>query len=108
MSQTNRNEVAEQKFRPLKKQLQQTVKRLSQSVRADGLPARQDVEEFVSQVAIMVSYPGFGDDAYPEILAASQALAERAARGDLAGLKEALATVQALKKRCHAGRTPAE
>jgi XXXCH domain-containing protein len=98
--------VADQKYRPLKKAMQQTMKRIERSVHAGALPERGLVEEFVSQVRIMVSYPGFGDAAYPEILAASAALAESSANADLAQCHQALTAILALKKRCHCLNSP--
>lgn len=93
--------LAEQKFRPLKKQMQQTFKRIKQAMQEDTIPQKKDVDEFVSQITIMVSYPGFGDQSYPAIVAAGKTLAECSARRDLDGLKQSLAHIMALQKRCH-------
>lgn len=95
--------LAEQKFRPLKKEMQQTFRRIKQAVQANAIPPRKDVDEFVQQVQVMVSYPGFGDDAYPAIVSASQILSEHSARHDLDGTVQALAQIIALQRRCHDG-----
>lgn len=97
----NKKALADQKFRPLKKQMQQTFKRIKQAIRADSIPEKRDVDEFNCQVAIMVSYPGFGDEAYPEIVSASRILLEHSSKRDLNGMRQALAQILALQKRCH-------
>lgn len=93
--------LAEQKFRPLKRQMQQTFKRIKQAVLADILPDKRDVDEFVSQIGVMVSYSGFGDAAYPTIVAAGKTLAEHSTKRDIEAIREALVHIQALQKRCH-------
>lgn len=100
----DRRTLAEQKFRPLKKAMQQTFKRLRQAGQAGTLPEGGVVEEFIDQVRVMVSYPGFGDAAYPEFLAASRRLAACQTKADVAQFRETLATIATLQTRCHAAQ----
>ena len=101
----DRKRLAEEKFRPLKQRMRGTVQRLKAAARAGTLPERGVVAEFVDQVRVMVSYPGFGDAAYPDFVEASEALNQSATRHDLDGYRQALANLLALQERCHAGQT---
>jgi XXXCH domain-containing protein len=100
----DRTRLAEEKFRPLKKRMQATVKRLKDAAQDGRLPERADWTEFIDQVGIMVSYPGFGDAAYPELVKASAALGASCARRDFADFSKALIEILALRTRCHACR----
>ena len=86
--------------------MQQTFARINQSVQAEILPEKGVVSEFVAQVRIMVSYPGFNDEAYPEFLSLSEALAAASAVGDREGVKESVQALVILQNRCHEGRYP--
>jgi XXXCH domain-containing protein len=97
-----RRRLLEEKFRPLKKRMQATVKRLKQAAHDGVLPERQDVSELIDQVGMMVSYPGFGDAAYPAFLAATEALGKCCSRRDVDGFTKALATILAQRTKCHA------
>lgn len=97
----NNKALHELKFRPLKKAMQQTFKRLRQAAQAGVLPNRRLVDEFSDQVRVMVSYPGFGDASYPELLAGSARLAAGHAQADIKQFKEALAAIVTLQARCH-------
>ena len=101
---TRRALLAEQKFRPLKKLMQQTFACLKQSVQAETMPEKRAVSEFVEQVRIMVSYPGFGDEGYPALLSASEALAAASIKGDSVAVKDAVAEISVLQNRCHEAR----
>jgi XXXCH domain-containing protein len=99
-----RGQLAEQKFRPLKKEMQRTFGRIKRSVQAEIMPDTKDVCEFVEQVAMMISYPGFGDGSYPQFLSASEALASASVAGDREGVNAALQAIVILQDRCHQGR----
>lgn len=96
--------LAEQKFRPLKKEMQQTFGRIKQALAAELLPRQRDVTEFIWQVKIMISYPGFGDAAYPELLALSEALGKAQAAGEMVAVQLAVQSIVMLQDRCHQGR----
>lgn len=49
----DRERVADEKYRPLKKALQLTVKRIERALGAGELPERRLIEEFVSAVSTM-------------------------------------------------------
>ncbi len=99
----DRETLAATKFRPLKKAMQQTFREIRRSAENGGLPERSVVAEFVAQVGIMVSYPGFGEAAYPELQAAAAELADSTERADLERCRRAVAVLLALQERCHAG-----
>lgn len=90
-----------EKFRLLKKGMGQTFGRIRRALAAGLVPERADVGAFVEQARLMTSYPGFGDDAYPDLLAACEALAQTSATGDGPGMAAALQALLALQARCH-------
>lgn len=100
----DRKRLAEEKFRPLKKRMQATVKRLKEAAQDGILPKRADVSALLEQVEVMVSYPGFGDAAYPELVAASAALDKSCGVHDFDGFTHALAELLSLRTKCHANR----
>lgn len=103
----SRETLAELKFRPLKKAMQQTFKRIKQAAQADTMPETGAVIEFAHQARLMTSYPGFGDASYPRFLAAIDALALCKTVADLARFKEVVAEICALQSQCHQCRYPA-
>ena len=89
------------KFRLLKKAMGQTFSRLKRALGEGGLPEREDVRAFVEQARLMTAYPGFGDRAYPDLLAACESLAQASAAGDGPGMVFALQTLISLQAACH-------
>lgn len=104
MGEMNRAQLAEQKFRPLKKEMQWTFARIKRSLQADILPEARDVSEFMEQIKIMISYPGFRDEGYPEFLSAGEALVKAHASSEREEVMAALQVISNLQDRCHQGR----
>jgi len=90
-----------EKFRLLKKGMGQTFSRIRRAMAAGLVPERADVCAFIEQSRLMTSYPGFGDDAYGDLLAACDALAQASATQDGPGMAAALKALLALQTRCH-------
>lgn len=90
-----------EKFRLLKKALQQTFRHIRQAARDGALPEARHVKEFATQVEIMVSYAGFGDAAYPQLLAACARLTACSAQADPHGVHEAVAAIIVRQHQCH-------
>jgi len=100
----DRKRLAEEKFRPLKKRMQATMKRIKEAALTGTLPDRGLTSELLDQVRIMISYPGFGDTAYPALLMATEQLDEALSRKDIDGFQKALTAILSLQKQCHASR----
>ncbi|MEN8135579.1 MAG: GAK system XXXCH domain-containing protein [Thermodesulfobacteriota bacterium] len=97
----NRSEVFEQKYRPLKKMLKKSVKNIAGSVASNQLPPALVMDDFMAQVKVVVSYPGFGDEYYPTFTVACDALYKAYRKKDQPLFVECFAVVVSLKKECH-------
>ena len=94
-------ELAEQKYRPLKKRLKKTFKKMKGCLERNELPPRSLVDEFMAEAVVMVSYPGFGDEHYLDFTEACLALKKARDAKDLELFTEKLARISWLKKECH-------
>ncbi len=97
----NKHYIAEQKFRPLKHQLQKVFKDMRFSLQDNTPPAAALVAEFIQQVEIMVSYPGFGDENYPDFLEACRQLGCLTPETPLPVWQRYLEVIAALRRHCH-------
>ena len=84
-------ELAEQKYRPLKKRIKRSFKKLKESLKRNELPPRGLVDDFMAEASVMVSYPGFGDEHYQDFSDACAALRKAREVGDLDLFSEKLA-----------------
>ena len=94
-------ELAEQKYRPLKKKLKKSFKKLKEQVGKNELPSRSHVEIFLAEAAVMVSYSGFGDEHYQDFMEACTALKKASDARDFALFSERLSGISRIKKECH-------
>lgn len=94
-------EIAEKKYRPLKRELKKVFKEISESAERGELPAAMVMDNFMAYTEIMVSYPGFGDENYQSFSAACQKLLKAFKKDDLAGFGDALQAVKDIKRDCH-------
>ena len=93
--------VAELKFRPLKKNLRHSFTQLRYAVDSGKMPSKRSVNQFIDQVNLMVSYPGFGDEFYTSFKAACTELRTFHNAVDLNSFEKQLACIHSLKKQCH-------
>lgn len=93
--------LAEFKFRPLKKGLRLTFRQMREAVESGRLPDKTVLTQFVDEVTLMTSYPGFGDEFYEPFLRACQELLELFKADNQAGFAKQLALIHTLKKECH-------
>lgn len=94
-------DLAELKYRPLKKVLKATFAKMHKSIRAEALPTAFAVEDFMAQARAMVSYPGFGDDYYESFIASCNEFEKAFRKNDLAAVKEIFVKISELKTDCH-------
>lgn len=93
--------VAEEKYRPLKKAMKKSFAVLNESVEQERLPPAAAVEQFLAEAKMMIAYPGFGDEHYPEFAQGCEALAAAHGEQDLPRFRELFAGLRARKKECH-------
>ena len=94
-------ELAEQKYRPLKKRIKKTFKKIKGYVERNELPPRSLIDDFMAEAGIMVSYPGFGDAHYQNFSEACISLKEACDIKDFKLFAERLAKISLIKKECH-------
>ena len=94
-------EIAELKFRPLKKNLRNSFKQLRNSIDSGKMPDKKALDQFMDEATLMTKYPGFGDEFYDPFLAACQELRVIHNSKELTAFKEQIATIRSLKKQCH-------
>jgi XXXCH domain-containing protein len=94
-------ELAERKYRPLKKRLKKTFKKIKGCLERNELPPHSLIDEFMAEASVMVSYPGFGDEHYQDFTEACVALKKASDAKDLGLFAERLTHISRLKKECH-------
>jgi XXXCH domain-containing protein len=95
--------IAESKFRPLKKELKKTFAKIRQAVKGEDLPSKNDMMEFMGQIEVMISYPGFGDEYYDSFMHLCIELNSAFRAKDQIRFNECLKSVISAKNLCHAG-----
>lgn len=94
--------VAAEKYRPLKKLMKKSFAALRESCEQGRWPAPAAVEAFLAEAQAMISYPGFGDEFYPDFGRVCAELRAAHQAQDLPAFAEGLARMRARKKECHA------
>ena len=94
-------EIAELKFRPLKKALQKSYKKIRFSLQDDRLPDARVFEQFMMETVIMVSYAGFGDEYYEGFRAACLDMEKAYKKNDLDLFQAKFNRVKELRQQCH-------
>ena len=94
-------ELAEQKYRPLKKRMKKSFKKIREWVARNELPPRSLVDDFHAEATVMVSYSGFGDEHYEKFTAEIDALKVARDQKDLALFEKKVADIVRIKKECH-------
>lgn len=90
------------KYDKLKKRMKKSFKAIVESVeQGEPLPA-EAVESFVADSAVMVSFPGYGDQYYKEYMKAHKAFVAACGDGDPEAIREAVEALAYCKDRCHA------
>lgn len=94
-------ELAEQKYRPLKKKIKKSFKKIKEWTARNELPPRSLLEDFLAEATVMISYPGFGDEHYHDFSAACLALKKAHDAKDMELFSRRLAEISRIKKQCH-------
>ncbi|MFZ5760520.1 MAG: GAK system XXXCH domain-containing protein [Thermodesulfobacteriota bacterium] len=90
------------KYTSFKKRMDRNFKAMGALLAEGRLPEPAMVEKFLADSALMVGYPGYGDDCYPAYSAASEEFGRLFATGDYAAVNGQYAVLRGMKKECHA------
>ena len=94
-------DLAETKYRPLKKQFRSTFAVIREAAQAGRVPSASDLESFLEEARLVVSYPGFGDEHYAPFVEACEAVREAGRSGDVQVFVNCVNRVVELKRACH-------
>ncbi len=94
-------DIAEMKYRPLKKTLKSGYAAIRKEIEGGGLPSEAEIKDFMALTRTMVSYPGFGDDSYADFSAACQELDLAFKKRDFPAFRISFQKIGALRKSCH-------
>ncbi len=89
------------RYKELKKRMKKPWKALLEIAEAGQMPAPAQLEEFMGECELMISYPDEGEDYYAAFKATMQDVQAAAASGDTREFAMALARMDAVKKQCH-------
>jgi XXXCH domain-containing protein len=89
-------------YEKLKERMKRSFRMIFRMIHDDEIPPRAAVEEFLRDSALMVTYPGYGDEYYEEYSRVCSAFSEAFEAQDLAALHETVDQLQDLKSHCHA------
>ncbi len=94
-------DVAENKFRPLKKELQTVWKIIKNSVSIDQFPEQERLDVFLALSRVMVSYPGFGDQNYKAYIRVCDEMYENFVQKDLVAFQNSFLKLKEIRHDCH-------
>jgi len=89
-------------YKTLKKRMRSSFKMITSMVHGGELPPKVAMDSFLNDSALMVTYPGYGDEYYEEYTQACEQLKAAYEDEDLPGLKEMIIELAKQKGRCHA------
>lgn len=94
--------VRRPEYRELKKRMKISFGMIVKMVHRGEMPPARAVQSFLADSALMVTYPGYGDEFYDEYRAACRALEQAFALGELERMHSAVDELARQKGHCHA------
>lgn len=88
-------------YSSLKSHMKTNFRTILRHAHRGELPPAEVLSSFMADSRLMVTYPGYGDEFYPEYLSACERLEAAYAAGDVAAFRAEADTLAALKARCH-------
>lgn len=85
----------------LKERMDKDFKAMRETLEQGALPDPVQARRFVADSSLMTSYPGKGDEFYPEYDQAVQRFVTAMEHGGLQEVRDAVDVLRSLKKRCH-------
>jgi XXXCH domain-containing protein len=95
-------EIVKPKYKDLKKRMRSSFKMLVKMAHDGVMPPKEAVDAFLADSALMVTYPGYGDEYYESYSNACAELKTAFESGELARMHAAVDTLVHEKSRCHA------
>lgn len=89
-------------YKALKKRMRSSFKMLLKMVHDGQMPPKAAVDAFLEDSALMVTYPGYGDEYYESYTQACKALEAAYQAEDMEKMHEAIDVLIHEKSRCHA------
>ena len=93
---------AKPKYSTLKKRMRSSFKMLVNMIHDGNVPPREAVEAFLADSALMVTYPGYGDEYYESYTAICANFKAAFDSGDIEKMHAAVDALVHEKSRCHA------
>ena len=93
---------ARPKYKDLKKQMKSSFRMLVKMIHDGQVPPDRAVESFLADSALMVSYPGYGDEYYESYTRACEAFKAAFDSSDVETMHQAIDILVHEKSRCHA------
>jgi len=90
------------KYKHLKKRMKSSFRLLVKTIHEGQVPPKEAAEAFLADAALMVTYPGYGDEYYESFTEACAAFAAAYESGDVTKMHEAIDFLVHEKSRCHA------
>ncbi|WP_028325651.1 GAK system XXXCH domain-containing protein [Desulfatirhabdium butyrativorans] len=101
-TQTEGSPLAEKPEYPvLKKRLKKLFQSIEGLLEEGRLPSNVEMDLFCKHAAEMTTYPGYGDERYPEFLDLIRALQQAYLKTNVEGFREVWVNISAMKKACH-------
>jgi XXXCH domain-containing protein len=90
------------RYKSLKKRMKESFKIIFTMIHDGTMPPDEAVLSFLADSALMVTYPGYGDEFYPAYTEACRAFEAAYKAGDMARLNETVDALAHQKGHCHA------
>ncbi|MDD3312131.1 GAK system XXXCH domain-containing protein [Pseudodesulfovibrio sp.] len=90
------------KYKTLKKRMKTSFNVLVKTLHEGLVPPREAADAFLADAALMVTYPGYGDEYYESFSRACAAFAAACESGDVPAMHQAIDALVHEKSRCHA------
>lgn len=90
------------KYKDLKKRMRASFNLLLKMIHDNEMPPDEAVQSFLDDSALMVTYPGYGDEYYDEYIKVCDTFRAAYEAKDLARMHEAIDALVHEKSRCHA------
>ena len=92
---------AKPKYKALKKRMKGSFRMIFKMIHDDQLPPQEAVDSFLEDSILMCTYPGKGDEFYPQYLAACEDFKKAYEAKDMAALNETVDALSFQKGHCH-------
>lgn len=93
---------AKPKYKTLKKRMKSSFRMIFKMIHEGQVPPRDAVDSFLEDSALMVTYPGYGDEYYDEYMKVCEAFKKAYETADMIEMGKTVDALAHEKSRCHA------